>query len=221
MNVFSYNEPVAGIGEDAELLALWRRSWSKHGFLPRILGRADIAYRDLDLLRAMEASKELRRGPTPDGYSLACSVRWVAYLSQAPAMFADYDCLNQGLTPDDVLAQAQGDLPLFLSANNCPCAVYATPTGVREMVGTILQHSREVDGGEYDPTTHPSELSFIAHDQAIFGRYSFRWHYPRSPLVCNYSPDNEEWKNYKLIHYPNDTTPKPRGETIKTLNLFA
>ena len=219
MKVFRYHEDLPAISRDNSLQAIWAASWEKHGWSPIIRGRSDIAYEHLDLLRQMELSNELQRGPTPTGYTLACCVRWLAFLNTG-GMIVDGDVLNNGFTPDVLFANIVGDMPLFLSANNCPCAVYATPTGVREMVDTILQHAREVDSGEYDPTSHPSELNFIAHDQAIFGRYNFFWHYPKSPLVCNYSPDNQEWRNYPLIHFPNDTTPKPRGAFIQDNNLI-
>lgn len=220
MTVTTYFEKLPGMDADNDLLELWRKSWRNAGWEALVLAQRDAQAANPALCERILNSRELRRGPCPEGYNFACHLRWVAMQAQGGLM-VDFDVLNNGFTPDDMrhLVEAEGkSRALFLSGTSCPCAVFATPLRVSEMIEVILIHADQADSGAWQPGGFAGELSFVAHDQAIFERFGDRWKYLKPPVVVERG--GTLWEQAPLIHFCNGATPGPRGKFISDLCMF-
>lgn len=221
MRVFTYFDELPGINPDRALLELWRETWARHGWEPVVLCRDDALLADAAAVHLIEESHELRRGPCPDGYNTACHLRWIAHLSHGGLM-TDYDVLNNGFSVYDLRQLIGGGRvePIFLHANPVPCAVFGRPSSIRSMVNMILYHARRVDSGELPVSSfgEHEELSFVAHDQAVFAQHANQFFFPDQPRVIDFGGPG--WYTAPLIHFCNSKTLHPRMDTIRATGLF-
>lgn len=125
MKVYTYYEDI-NFQHQTKLLALWKRSWEKHGFEAIVLGRMDAEKHPyfsefeakLHELHQLISNKPLGR------YGLSCWLRWLAYSAQVEEKFyvCDYDVINHNFYP----TQPENDLCLL--DGDCPCIASGSPS---------------------------------------------------------------------------------------------
>lgn len=146
MKVFSYFDPVPDIdsAKEAQLAALWRRSWASSELIPVMLthqmAHAHRRYAEFDaLVRALPSSN-------PPGYDLACWHRWLALDVAGGGLMTDYDVICRAFDPE--LLQFP-DPVTILDRGGVPCAVYTTAAGAAQLVDDILKFPHAHDGKHY------------------------------------------------------------------------
>lgn len=216
MKVYTYHRSIEAGFDDPVLMSTWREAWKRHGFDPQVLGLTDAAAhpRFGELAHAdglFTADIGLRQ------YVSACYERWFAFAVAArrdkgPTLTGDWDVINYGFTPSEVLNEGVGTRIKHLSGGATPCLVYGTPQQYDAVVDLFFEYAR-------NPHRDTPSLREAIHDQNIFDAYPDRW-LPIS-LVVEYPQPG--WDSRPLVHYPHGTLylPGKRGERISQLRPLA
>ena len=130
--VYTYYEFVPGLVRDDAVMMLWRESWQRHGWEPRLLSRHDANRHP----RSEAFMAKVRRFPTrnPANYDLVCWYRWLAFARAGGGLMTDMDTINHGLTPDAI----QMGAPMIEEMARVPCMVSADAAGAEQIVADIL-----------------------------------------------------------------------------------
>lgn len=201
MNVYSYFEPLIGFHED-EVIALWKQSWSRHGWTPVILSEGQAQQLPFYIDFAARAHKF----PTinPRAYELACYRRWAA-MAVTGGLMVDYDVMNYGWTPAMATAALKPNQLVFLE-HRVPSGVLGDRDAFTRAARFICDYKPDGDdvcGGR----PHVSDMTIM---QKAWG--SDLIHY--EPIIRQYN-DGDGWEKALLIHYPNAKTCGPKPPKIR------
>ena len=105
-NVYTYYEHL-GSKTDSTLVNMWVQSWKKHGWNPVVLDRK--TYMQKPMQKDVEETTRRLSTITPIDYSIAANMRWLAWTQVVGlgSLVCDYDVLNYGFTPDDIIIPSQ------------------------------------------------------------------------------------------------------------------
>ena len=213
MKAVTYFADVACL-RDNDMITLWRRSWERHGWDAVVLSEQDAVNADLDLFEILQDSPLLKSCPgNPPDYVLACVARWVAYmgLGPEPALHLDWDVIGNGFTPDDALRLMDGDRPVFLAGDLCPCATLGTGK-----TWAMLAHW--MDMAPYAPGFSAAKLLTDNSDQyAIAYVMPKEWATIARPAPCKFVREGEDWEHAPMIHFPNRLCGHPRSATVRSV----
>ena len=128
MKVYTYYKPVPGIDDKHEnkLIELWKSSWAKYGWVPKVLGERDAQKHT----HFKEYVCTVSKYPTicPIGYNTACYVRWLAMEVVGGGFMCDYDCMNYGFLPPEAIP----DGLVVYEPTPVPCLVSGTAKAFRQ-----------------------------------------------------------------------------------------
>ena len=129
--VHTYYEPVPDIDQGIQQneIAVWRDSWERWGWECKVLGRADVVITPDELAR-------LQRLPSvnPPGYDLACYLRWFAMRALGGGLMSDYDVVNVGMRPTEMITLASGERKVLVEQNG---SMGASPEGYCLCAGRV------------------------------------------------------------------------------------
>lgn len=130
--VFTYYEPVPGLGRDELVMQSWHETWRKNGWEPKVLTRADANRHPL----AEQFLKKAKTFPTrnPANYDLVCWLRWLAFAQAGGGLMTDTDCINRSLRPEEI----QPGAPKIEEMCRVPCMVSADAAGAAQIVADIM-----------------------------------------------------------------------------------
>ena len=106
--VFTYFEPInEQADENLQIIEIWKQTWAKHGWDPVVLNQ-QVAQRHPRYFE-LDGWAHLRKTKNQWSYERACYARWMAYAEYGTRFgeqyepdrmiwFADWDCMNRGLT---------------------------------------------------------------------------------------------------------------------------
>jgi hypothetical protein len=195
------------------LLDMWRRSWQKHGWAPTVLTEAD--YKDHPMLPAMR--KRIATLPTVNGrdYEDRCYLRWLAFDTAAPGVFTDFDVMNYGMTPENVIRFPEGSGRIHAYSHNGPPnpgVFVADQSGIRALLNNILHGKAPIDHKIRPGQQHVSDMYYF---QELAEKH------PGKPLCVNCS--YEGWRKAPMVHWHNtgihrlQRHPKDRAAVIQEL----
>jgi len=204
--VFSFYAPIEGnaFSSDSRLLLdQWKDSWSRHGWNPVVLGVEEAGkhprFADAELNNwNTNLYHNAVNGPE---YLELCYSRWFAYAAMAikygRAVWADYDVLNYGFTPEEFL-EAEHRFVKFTGANSSGFF----DREFSDVVISALFEARE------HPERYGTEDEADVSDMIIINRIRrARPHLAHSDalLFPRSAPDErftyEEWLASPLVHY--------------------
>ena len=195
MKVYTYYSNVGSMNafEQARMIALWKASWSRHGWEPIVLTPADARANPMhDQLVAKFATF-----PTVNNkeYEMACWLRWIA-MAMVGGTMTDYDVLAFGFTPADIPTN-DGEFVSILADNNpCPCAVSGT---AQQYENTVRAFAEMMPG---DSAVHGDRPHFS--DQSAVQAMSARLR----PHIHDLCPEyrSRHWQSAGLVHYSHGCT---------------
>lgn len=119
----------------------------------------------------------------PDGYDLACFVRWMAFVEVGGGWITDYDVMNHSFAP-----RAPRDHVEMLDSTYVPCAVGADLLGAVALLQTLVLHEPKKN------TTHVSDMLVFKEefDNRTFGE-------PGKECV---EFGVRGWDSAPLVHFP-------------------
>ena len=203
--VHTYYEEIEGrdTKEQEWMLATWADSWRQYGWSPKVIGPPEAKthpFYKMFLERFMTF-------PTVNGkqYELACFIRWVAMVQVGGGLMVDYDVMNRGFRPSD-LVSSQNKLPLIMADNNpCPCGVYGTAAQYDTACRFMAERGDEAitaEGGRL----HLSDQHIVQH----FKEFSAK------PIIYQYGQAG--WENAKLVHFSSGSCQgRPRSKVIPSV----
>lgn len=136
--IYTYFETVPEMSYDdgMELIEIWKREWSRCGWVPVVLGYDDAAKHP----KFSEAEWIFSAFPSsnPDGYDLACFNRWLAMSVVGGGWMSDFDVLpvNPQFNPTQKIEFFSGNKrdPLI------PCLVHGSKAGYEEVISHFMAH---------------------------------------------------------------------------------
>lgn len=187
------------LSEDAkkqyELMAGWKRSWSKRGWSPQVLTAKDAMLHPLYDIYTERCSK-LPTANMP-AYEMACYHRWLAVAAKGGGFMSDYDVINYSFTP----TRPQADLVIFESSstedNVTPSVVGGSAAGFTTaamMFATCDGNKVRLDEGG---TPHTSDMIILQH-------MKHSGIYATCPIVKQYG--TKGWKEAPLVHFSHGAT---------------
>lgn len=177
MNVFTFYEPVESFGNQNELINLWIDSWKTRGWNPVVIDQKQACtHKNWVPFNAGKIHSLPTRNPL--AYERACWHRWFAFEQMGGGVMSDYDVMNNGLTPDEVIIGH----PLILEQHRVPCVVAADANGAKLITDHIMSHQPAPRDGHYSDM-----LMFI----------DSKWPHIK---ICK-EPGQGDWKKAKLIHF--------------------
>ena len=218
MKVAAFFQPIKfdidSKDEIEETISLWRETWTKFGWHPELVS-LDLAKQSPHYSRLTDQSTILYRSINPVEYTKICYARWLAYQSCGISLWADYDVMNFGFTPDhlDSILSIDNDLddPIYLSGAGA--VGFASSTGFNRIIETYL------DFIDNPPVVLNYPLSQDINDMNIMRTIRLNW-YKRiaynDPRFCH-DYQNDGWAKKLLVHFPYSVTPKPRNSTIRSV----
>lgn len=195
MNIYTYFVQVPEINYDGEIKVLeaWKETWSKAGWNPVVLtkDRAESSP------RFKWYDEQIRRNPfmNSDTYESACFHRWLAMTECGGGVHSDYDCLNNGLTPEDMMPHLEkGDMTVF-EPPHVPSLVCGSYREFQRMVDLFA----EFDLKDYRPDmlahtrngTAASDMLIIANKPESVKKSKVVWEFEKEP----------SWESAKAIHF--------------------
>ena len=200
------NSIVTKFSKDSlELIKLWKKSWSDHGWNPVVLSLDDAKqhplYNEIDLQNySSNLYRDASNGPQ---YLELCYSRWFAY-GCTDGGWSDYDVMNYGFTPDDMKSLISGD-PEFI--DNIGSCGFASIDGYDKIV------NRFIDVYKNDQALTNILLQLEKHNQGIDISDMHIHRAGGSPIkfpgpalngkVCSDNFSSDEWQKSTLVHYHN------------------
>lgn len=215
MKIYTYHEEI-NFEFQEELIELWKKSWSKQGFEPVVLGVKHAQQHPYyeTFCENMKIMFKMLTGDSLSKYGLSCYTRWMAYATQnkqyhdsAPVngeffYVSDYDVLNTGRWKPSQHVSSQ----LHLLDHACPCL----STGTSKQYETLCYTFYDVTMNRYD---HLKPIVTHYHDQEFF-MYNF---------ASQYNAECEDLKQKYdiLLTRDRDNDVAPYDPTIETPLLRA
>jgi len=156
MKVFTYYRHVPEL-QDAEMLDVWRHSWSRQGWECVVLCPHDVPHYAREFLDA-NRGYFLRDTPNPRDYEMACWERWAALgeLVEPRVLHTDFDVVNLGFRAEHLPRTRPEDL-VVLQDNSLSFvqlgATYGAPLTYRRVFEQFCGNAR----ANRNPGTHLSD----------------------------------------------------------------
>lgn len=184
MNVYTYFLHI----NDAALpvIALWKESWSAHGWNPVVLGPDDFK----KFPKANDYHSAISKLPTintPD-YEHSCYHRWAAMAAIGGGLLVDYDVYNFGFKPSD-LPEIQDSI--LILDRNAPCVVFGSATAF-EAACSVFASYQPVDCDTISGRPHTSDMHIC---NKLCGGETFR-----RKVICEEYRDTG-WDAAPLVHF--------------------
>lgn len=204
--------------EQEKLLALWKQSWSAHGWEPVVLTRADAEKHP----KFAEWYAAFDKLPIKNSkvYELeACLTRWCAWAAQDDPLltFSDYDTMSATFTP--FMAQFAYAGAMRLYCGHVPCVGTIQPEFIPAWINRFIEGNAESDM-EYLDRVKQSALYHTGTECREFGTPGWREarliHF--SHAACGdrkRSEVIEEWRKDRgaPVQMPSIFTPEPINGT--------
>ncbi|NBW10117.1 MAG: hypothetical protein EBR82_19025 [Caulobacteraceae bacterium] len=216
MNVYTYYEPL-GINDAEPLIPLWTKIWKQAGFKPVVLDLNDVFDQyNKDFFHLFQ--ERVSRYPTvnPDGYDLACYVRWFAFHTRLinyhadrdKSLMVDLDVFPSGLTPDTLFT----GLNVFLDPNWVPCAVASNFLGSRLLLDALMEGPAiaNINGREHTSDMH----IFQERAWRIANKHPLCSEYDGTGLYAS-----KQDPTRSLTHFPHARTGPNKVEAVKKFLL--
>lgn len=211
MKIYTYFENI-NFKQQEELVELWNKSWSSHGFETAVLTLED-AQKHPHYEEFVEKIKQLVLQVTEkplNRYGLSCYLRWLAYATQENTdsfLVSDYDIINTGYMPVDVLESKQ---KLSFMARYCPCLAYGNPEQFLNFCKDII--SITANNIENIKTEYIKNKDRVYHDQNFLVLNQCRLENyticPARKYVMSYIHNNGNIKNWKILHFSHSSVRK-------------
>jgi hypothetical protein len=194
MRVYTYYAPTEVGGKPDVLIDLWYKGWSKAGWEPHVLG--PVASKMHGDYEAFDA--HVRSLPTinPKEYEVACFHRWLALEVVNGGVMTDYDVMNYGFTPEHADMLTHGKDVLFLEKGRCPCTVFATKGGARQITSYLGSYA--YDGTLEQGRPHLSDMHILKQSRWLV-----------SDVVREFG--DEAWEGARLVHFANGAVHRAFG----------
>lgn len=225
--VITYFVPVPGLwSTDSQraLIALWKQSWEKYGWVATCLEGPDVkSHPRFDFFNEHFQSKPTEYGME---YTTACFMRWLAAANWAlirsgHVMLTDYDCINYGFEPQEVDPSV-----MKIFCDEPPTSVF---------MGVVLGSAQHfLDMAELFAAWTPDELDWNSHaglfhqdDVTMLTRMFDSKTRPKPPWLVKVPGcalyDYPSWRTSKLTHYGYQMRQNgfwPKHEHIQKLRPF-
>jgi len=172
MNIYTFHEDLDSSHEletQNELMSLWKNSWVNNGWNPIVLNN-DLAkthhyYKEfsksMKLIHAKITGNKIKK------YGLYCYTRWLAFSaleSDEPIFVCDYDLINNGLKPRDIIQEGG----IHFMSDYCPCFVSGSSHSFFKLTKVFKNISEmRVDSLKNNIFTSSGLKSNIYHDQDV------------------------------------------------------
>jgi hypothetical protein len=193
------NSRITEFSQDSlELIKLWKKSWSNHGWNPIVLSLEDAKkhplYNEIDL---KDYSSNLYKGSiNGHEYLELCYSRWFAY-GCSEGGWSDYDVMNYGFTPEH-MQLITGDPEFIDVVGSCG---FASIGGYNKIINRFIDvHkndkalNRILSGFEKRPNDISDLIIHRSNDSPI--KFSNR-------AMCSDDFISHEWRKSPLVHYHN------------------
>lgn len=192
--IHTYYAPVDAISRfDSErMIEIWKAEWEFAGWNPVVIGEKEARLHP----RFEEFYATFKKFPSsnPDGYDLACFLRWVAMAAIGGGWMCDFDVL-----PNSGDFKTRGDISFF-SGNErdplIPCLVHGTKEGFEAVLMHFLSH---------EPTgNHTSDMVALRDysSKSIGGVLEYGepgWHSAKAVHFSNHSMGDKQPKHDYVI----------------------
>lgn len=197
MNIYTYFVPIGLIEERTQrrVLEWWRQTWSRAGWNPVILSEVIArTHPRFDSYSAVMRKKPLMNSAQ---YELACFYRWMATAAAGGGVQCDYDCINNGLTPEDIAPLlADGKMTIYEPAH-VPSLVSGSAAEFERMcdlfAGFEVSQYKPHMIAESQGGTKVSDMFILANFPEQFRPNKIVWEFHREP----------GWQTAKAIHFSN------------------
>lgn len=195
MNIYTYFVPVPGIDYDGEMKILqsWRESWQKGGWNPIVLNRPTV----MRSSRFPWYDLQIHKNPfmNSDAYEAACFHRWLAMTEIGGGVHSDYDCMNNGLSPDDLEKYIKDGVMTLYEPAHVPSLVSGSYNEYHRMVDLFANFKL----ADYKPEMHKetrggtavSDMLILANNPTVVRPVKIVWEFHREP----------GWQQAKAIHF--------------------
>lgn len=217
MKAYCYHVRVPGKDSELALIDVWRRSWTKAGWLPVVLNESHAQrhprfhyYRDKFWALPTVNNHE---------YEVACFMRWVAMAHLGGGLLTDYDVINYGFGPRPPDSQR-----LTVIASNagtmCPGCVLGTGAHFQRMADIFSEwvpDARDVDNYQSAGRPHCSDMTIL---DRVFNSD------PKPDWIAgeggNIFWNDAGWQTSKLVHFCHrvEAAHGPRSKCIERLRPF-
>lgn len=147
--------------ESMELISLWEKSWSDHGWNTVVLTRSDAMKHPLYTERLWDTETNIMYNSNPKcpHYTRTCYERWFAYSVAAETHniihWADYDVINYGYKANEAIDEACKFDPSY-------CCGVLTKGKSEELIANIINYAF-MDKQEFDKLnlTHNNDMCLL------------------------------------------------------------
>lgn len=202
----------ARMDDNRALVELWKQSWSQYGWEPTVLSIADT-------LRHKDAQTILNRdcplyskSANNRSFLRLCYGRWLAYDLESPTLWADYDVMNYGATPESMQEILCSPKPSVFSLAGC---IGYTGTGMDEVIQAYVEIANGTDKGrEYLSKTLATfnEISDMTISIELFNHLRLPIEHPFAS--SDYMHRTDPWHTAKFVHFDHGYTPLPRAASV-------
>jgi hypothetical protein len=206
--VFTYYEELEykDTSEQMEMIHHWRTSWSKRGWFPVVLRRADAERHPF----FKEFANAVLRLPTINAvdYEMACYHRWLAVAAAGGGYMSDYDVINYSYearnAPSDLTVHELN----LVHQSATPSVVSGTQFGFMSMCLLFATCNVDEVCSQIGDTKTTSDMFVVQKTHN-------RMPHNVSSDVVQYGDSG--WDSAELVHYCSDKTSNTnRVECIKT-----
>lgn len=195
MNIYTYFVPVSQIDYEGEcrILNIWKRTWSEFGWNPVVLTENDAKGSP----RYDWYFAQMKKKPFMNSfeYEMACFQRWLAMAQIGGGVHSDYDCMNNGLQPEDIKSFVEdGNMTVYEPAH-IPSLVSGSYREYHRMVdlfaGFDTSHFKPEMHKDTRGGTSVSDMLIIANNPETVRPSKVVWEFRREA----------GWEKAKAIHF--------------------
>lgn len=199
-NVFTYFMPVPGLySTDSQyrLIDVWRRSWAKAGWNPRVLDESFVkGHPRYNFFKSRYWALPTEYG---NEYCGACFFRWLAVAMAGGGMLTDYDVINYGFEPRD-----PEEREMIIYCDDPPPTIFmGAVLGTANQFETMAQIFADWNPDKFDWNDHAKLMH--CDDLSMLVRMFETKTYPKPEWLVKKPGcglyDFSPWKTSKLVHY--------------------
>jgi len=206
MNIYTYYKPIQAMGGKAQelIIDIWKKSWIGAGFVPVVIGENEARsnpmfprYSDIMAVKPLMNMAD---------YELACFFRWAAMSQIGGGLMADYDCLNNGFSPDDI---QETEMTIY-EPPHIPCLVSGSALEYHRMMEMFMRFNISDYKDWLKPHSHGGKGT---SDMLILANYPEE--FKTMPYVRQYTDNG--WETSKAIHFSNRSC---GGQKLSEMNKW-
>ena len=200
-NIYTYCMPI--LDNQEWILDRWRETWASHGWKPVLLDQFDAGRHP-----AFESYTEImEKKPLMNffEYEMACFHRWLALAAVGGGVMSDYDCMNNGLTPDDI--SYSDELTIY------------EPPHVPSLVGGSAEEYERIAKlfGAFNVKDYKKELYPHTKGGTAVSDMLILANCPDQVKPCKIVAEykSEGWQQAKAIHFSHNSCEEKKEKAIK------